>query len=134
VHGVASEDVNAYLRETTGEDFSAKDFRTWAGTVAAARELANAGIAASEREARQEVVAAIDRVAEQLGNTRAVSRNAYVHPWIVDGYLAGSGVALNGSAPRRARTPRSRLSAAERAVLDYLKGRQATSTRRSARR
>jgi DNA topoisomerase I len=149
VRGVGSEDVNAYLRQITGEDFSAKDFRTWAGTVAAARELSTAGEASSEREAKRRVVAAMDHVAEQLGNTRAVSRNAYVHPSIVEGYMDGGGISLNGKAEQDDAIRAARLSAAERAVLEYLrtaqgepettarngkKRVQAASKRRSARR
>jgi DNA topoisomerase-1 len=89
-HTVSSQDVNDYLRETTGEEYSAKDFRTWAGTVLAAvalRELEDFG---SEAEAKRNVVAAIDRVAKRLGNTRAVCRRSYVHPAVLDSYLDGS--------------------------------------------
>jgi DNA topoisomerase-1 len=133
VRSIGSEDVNAYLREITGDEFSAKDFRTWAGTVAAARALAKGGAAASEREARHRVVQAIDEVAEQLGNTRAVSRNAYVHPAIVEGYLDGAAASINGAG--KDRPPRSgRLSATERAVLDYLQASRVRQPRRAAGR
>ncbi|TME07625.1 MAG: DNA topoisomerase IB, partial [Chloroflexi bacterium] len=89
-HTVSSHDVNDYLRETTGEDFTAKDFRTWAGTVLAATALRELKGFESEAEAKRNVVAAIDRVAKRLGNTRAVCRRAYVHPAVVDSYLDGS--------------------------------------------
>ncbi|TMC89801.1 MAG: DNA topoisomerase IB, partial [Chloroflexi bacterium] len=89
-HTVSSHDVNDYLRETTGEDFTAKDFRTWAGTVLAATALRELEGFESEAEAKRNVVAAIDRVAKRLGNTRAVCRRAYVHPAVVDSYLDGS--------------------------------------------
>jgi DNA topoisomerase I len=85
---IESEDVNAYLREISGEDLSAKDFRTWAGTVLAARALAQLGPARNERVARKRIVEAIDIVAARLGNTRAVCRKCYVHPGILEAYAA----------------------------------------------
>jgi DNA topoisomerase-1 len=86
---VESADVNDYLREATGQTFTAKDFRTWSGTVLAAAELARLGLAGSETEAKQRLVEAVRSVAGRLGNTLAVCRRCYVHPAIVDGYLAG---------------------------------------------
>jgi len=86
---IGSDDVNAYLREISNEDLSAKDFRTWAGTVLAARALAELGPARNERTARKRVVQAIDVVSARLGNTRAVCRKCYVHPGILDAYAAG---------------------------------------------
>ncbi|MFZ1907733.1 MAG: DNA topoisomerase IB, partial [Burkholderiales bacterium] len=80
---VNSDDVNAYLREITGRDVTAKDFRTWGGTMLAAVQLRAMGPAASRREADRNVVRAIDAVAERLGNTRAVCRKYYVHPALV---------------------------------------------------
>jgi DNA topoisomerase-1 len=95
---VSSQDVNDYLRETAGDDYTAKDFRTWAGTVLAAVALRELQGFESEAEAKRNVVAAIDRVAKRLGNTRAVARRAYVHPVVVDTYLDGSlDGRLNGS-------------------------------------
>ena len=84
---VSSEDVNTYLRETTGADYTAKDFRTWGGTVLAAVALRALEGFESEAEARRNVVTAIDNVARRLGNTRAVSRRSYVHPAVIDSYL-----------------------------------------------
>src|SRR5437588_128173 len=86
---IGSEDVNEYLREVSGEDLTAKDFRTWAGTVLAARALADVGPARSERVARKRVVQAIDVVSARLGNTRAICRKCYVHPAILEAYLTG---------------------------------------------
>ena len=88
-HSITSQDVNDYLRETTGADFTAKDFRTWAGTVLAATALRSSSGFESVTEAKQNVVAAIDRVARRLGNTRAVCRRSYVHPAVLDQYLEG---------------------------------------------
>jgi DNA topoisomerase-1 len=84
---VTSDDVNDYLRETTGGDYTAKDFRTWGGTVLAAVALRALEGFESEAEAKRNVVAAIDNVARRLGNTRAVSRRSYVHPAVIDSYL-----------------------------------------------
>ena len=86
---IGSEDVNAYLGEISGEDLTAKDFRTWAGTVLAARALAELGSARNERVARKRIVQAVDVVAARLGNTRAICRKCYVHPAIIDAYEAG---------------------------------------------
>ena len=87
---VDSADVNAYLQEISGEPFTAKDFRTWAGTVLACMALQEFKAFDSESEARQNVVNAVKRVAERLGNTPAVCRSSYIHPVILDSYLDGS--------------------------------------------
>src|SRR6185503_19967156 len=84
-----SSDVNDYVREISGHDFTAKDFRKWAATVRAARELAGHGPAESEARARSNVVRAIEEAAEWLGNTQAVARKAYVDPSVIDAYLEG---------------------------------------------
>jgi len=84
---VSSEDVNDYLRESAGADYTAKDFRTWGGTVLAAVSLRALEGFESEAEAKRNVVVAIDSVARRLGNTRAVSRRSYVHPAVIDSYL-----------------------------------------------
>jgi DNA topoisomerase-1 len=88
VHDIGSADVNDYLRDITGEEFTAKDFRTWAGTVLAACELSGKK-AKSVPEAKRNVVAAIAAVAERLGNTVAVCRKSYVHPSVLEAYVAG---------------------------------------------
>jgi len=85
-----SADVNRYLHEITGEDFTAKDFRTWAGTLLAARELNGAGPAASETAAKKAVVEAVKSVARRLGNRPATCRKYYIHPAILDAYANGS--------------------------------------------
>jgi DNA topoisomerase-1 len=87
---VSSEDVNAYLRETTGEDFSAKDFRTWGGTVLALSALLEVGSCESEREANKAVVEAIKHVSGQLGNRPAICRKYYVHPVVIQSFLEGT--------------------------------------------
>ncbi len=87
---VRSDDVNAYLRETSGEDFTAKDFRTWAGTVLAAMALKESGRFNTKAQAKKKVVTAIESVAKRLGNTPAVCKKCYVHPHILDSYLDGT--------------------------------------------
>jgi DNA topoisomerase-1 len=82
-HHVTSSDVNDYLHEVTGQDFTAKDFRTWAGTVLAAMALQEFEAFDSETQAKKNVVAAIESVAKKLGNTRAVCRKCYVHPVVL---------------------------------------------------
>ncbi|MGE0723163.1 MAG: DNA topoisomerase IB [Alphaproteobacteria bacterium] len=89
-HAIGSEDVNAYIREIAGAEFSAKDFRTWAGTCLAAAYLGEAGPPESERMARSTIVACMRHVAERLGNTAAVTRKCYVHPAVLEAYQAGS--------------------------------------------
>ena len=87
---VDSGDVNAYLKAITGEDYTSKDFRTWAATVLAARLLRGFEPFRSQTEARSNVVRAIDDVSKRLGNTRTVCRKSYVHPDVLDAYLDGS--------------------------------------------
>lgn len=89
-HDIESGDVNDYLREITGQDFTAKDFRTWAGTVLAAQALQEFEKFDSEAAAKKNVVAAIETVAKRLGNTPAICRKCYVHPVVLDSYLEGS--------------------------------------------
>jgi len=88
-HTIDSADVNAYLREISGEDFTAKDFRTWSGTVLASRALREFEAFGSETQAKKNVVQAIKAVAERLGNTPAVCRKCYVHPAVLECYMAG---------------------------------------------
>lgn len=87
---VTSDDVNSYLQEITGEHFTAKDFRTWAGTVLAALALQEIGPFEKDSQAKKNVVAAVERVAERLGNTKSVCRKSYIHPQVIDAYLEGS--------------------------------------------
>ena len=120
---ISSDDVNDYLRETAGRDVTAKDFRTWAGTMMAARELSAMGPAASRRQAERNVVRAIDAVAERLGNTRTVCRKYYIHPGLVRAYHMGLTVRLpSASVPRQYRRPHppAALRRDEVAVLQFL--------------
>jgi DNA topoisomerase-1 len=112
---VTSNDVNQYLREIVGEVFTAKDFRTWVGTVLAARELKRVAPAGSLTARTRQIVAAVDEVAKRLGNTRAVCRRCYIHPGVMDAFHAGTIEAANGTGPR----PRG-LSTDEAVVLALL--------------
>jgi len=118
---VGSGDVNAYLAEASGRDFTAKDFRTWAGSVRAWWALATRPRAKSARQGRRTVNEAIEEVARRLGNTPTTCRKAYVHPAVVESYLDGR---LETRTRRRAR-PRAaahppRLRPSEAALLRLL--------------
>ncbi len=89
---VGSDDVNRYLRDVTGEEFTAKDFRTWAGTVLAAEALASFEAVDSDTRAKKNIVTAIESVAARLGNTKTICRKCYVHPAVIDAYLEGDTV------------------------------------------
>ncbi len=115
---LTSADVNAYLRGICGRDFTAKDFRTWAGTLAAAQALDAPGPAPSSKAAcNRAIVQAIDRVAQRLGNTRAVCRKCYVPPAVLAAYTAG--VSLRQMAARRPRAVRG-LTTAEVCLMALL--------------
>ncbi len=120
VRTVDSADVNDYLRDTAGEEFTAKDFRTWAGTTLAAQALRELKFE-SQSEAKRSVLSAIEQVAGRLGNTRAVCRKCYVHPEVVNAFLEGS---LAADLARRARAAKS-LPPEEAAVLALLQRRLA---------
>lgn len=124
VRDVRSEDVNAYLREISGEDFTAKDFRTWAGTVLAAMALREFERFETKAQAKKQVVAAIEAVAARLGNTPAVCRKCYVHPHILDSFLDGTLVeTLKRRAERELSTALDTLRGEEAAVLGLLQQR-----------
>ncbi len=89
-HTIGSADVNEYLREMTGEDYTAKDFRTWSGTVLAALALVEFERFDSEAQAKKNIVRAIESVAERLGNTPSICRKCYVHPAVIESYLDGT--------------------------------------------
>ena len=89
-HAIGSDDVNAYLREVSGEEVTAKDFRTWAATNVAAMALHQFARLDSEASSKRKVVEAVEKVAKMLGNTPAVCRKCYIHPAVFEGYLDGS--------------------------------------------
>ena len=114
---VTSADVNAYLKRASGGEITAKDFRTWLGTVLAATALAEFGAAASPTEAKRNLTRAINQVAAQLGNTATVCRKCYVHPEVMTAYLAGELVLDIQEAAEAG------LDAEEAAVLAFLRAR-----------
>jgi DNA topoisomerase IB len=114
-HDVRAADINAYIKDTAGGDFSAKDFRTWHATVLAATFLAERGAATSGRAATRTIRAAADAVSEHLGNTAAVTRCSYIDPRVIDRYMDGEMVDL------RAIPVAEPGPALEAAVLDLLR-------------
>ena len=119
VRSITSQDVNDYLREITNENFTAKDFRTWAGTVLAAIALnAQAGFE-TKKQAKANVKTAVCAVAELLGNTPAICRKCYVHPAIIEAYL--NGVQIPGLAEAVQPPEKINLRAVETAVLKFLR-------------
>ena len=131
---VGSADVNDYLREISGQDITAKDFRTWAGTVLAARALAQVPSFRSAAQAKRHVAAAVKEVAAQLGNTAAVCRKCYIHPEVVESYMEQT---LTVSLQQRVTVGRGMhgLRQEEQAVYVFLKQRircQRTTRRRKA--
>jgi DNA topoisomerase-1 len=122
---IDSADVNEYLRGISGQDFTAKDFRTWAGTVLAALALQEFERFDSEADARRNLVQAIESVAERLGNTPAICRKCYVHPAVIDSYLEGSLVETLKQRAERELKELASLDPEEAAVLALLQQRLA---------
>ncbi|HET7133035.1 MAG TPA: DNA topoisomerase IB, partial [Gammaproteobacteria bacterium] len=121
---VSSGDVNDYLREISGQTFTAKDFRTWAGTALAAQALQEFEDFDSKAAAKRNITQAIERVAERLGNTQAICRKSYVHPAVIEAYMDRSLVTtLKRRAETELRGKLHRLSSEEAAVLALLKQR-----------
>jgi DNA topoisomerase-1 len=89
VRGIGSSDVNAYLKEIAGDEFTSKDFRTWAGTLLCARLLCRLDSPPTDTAAKREVARVVEAVAHELRNTRAVCRKCYIHPAVIDSYTAG---------------------------------------------
>ena len=124
VHDIGSADVNEYLQQISGQDFTAKDFRTWAGTALAAQALQEFEDFDTKAAAKRNVTKAIERVAERLGNTKAVCRKCYVHPAVVDAYMDRSLIkTLKKRAETELKGAMSRLPAQEAAVLALLQQR-----------
>jgi len=124
VHDVTSQDVNDYLREITGEDFTAKDFRTWAGTVLAAMALNAQEAFKNKTQAKKNIKDAISAVAKILGNTPAVCRKCYVHPAVLETYLDGA--IIEGLKQKTEETLERKLGdlrSEEAAVMTFLQAR-----------
>jgi len=123
-HAIGSADVNDYLRTISGHDFTAKDFRTWAGTVLASLALQEIEAFDSQTQAKKNVVQAIRSGAERLGNTPAICRKCYVHPGILEAYMDGSmPEALKAKAEEAVSESSHSLRPEEAAVLSFLQQR-----------
>jgi DNA topoisomerase-1 len=128
---VGSGDVNAYLKEITGEDFTAKDFRTWAGTVLVCTALQEFKKFDSQAQAKKNVVKAIEAVAGILGNTRTVCRKSYIHPVVLDAYMDGSMLTtLSKRTGQAVRRKVGKLRPDEQAALAILQQRLSRETKK----
>lgn len=118
---IDASDINAYLKDIAGEEFTAKDFRTWAGTVLAARALQELSSFDSQAQAKRNVLRAIEAVAKRLGNTTAICRKCYIHPDVLNAYLEGSlADMLSRKAGRELRSKLQDMPPEEAAVLALL--------------
>lgn len=122
---VESKHLNAYIREVMGEDFSAKDFRTWGGTMIAALALEELGVCTekSQKEMDRQIKAAVVKVSEKLGNTPAVARSSYIDPRIIDSYIDGKTVSFFRAEVDKMLKSAKNLSAEELGVLCILRSR-----------
>lgn len=121
VHIVESGDVNEYLQQVTGQEFTAKDFRTWAGTVVAACALQDLGESETQTQAKKNVVHAVEEAATHLGNTPAICRKSYIHPEVIDAYLRGALLkSLNPPAEKNVLNALDGLRPEEIALLTFL--------------
>lgn len=132
IRSISSSDVNEYLREITGEDFTAKDFRTWGGTLLALQTLQDCECSDSVTGRKRNVVAAIKTVAEELGNTAAVCRKCYIHPAIIDAYLNDLPLTRKTCRATSPRITRIRLTDTEQAVVKLLRRQSSTRTANTA--
>jgi DNA topoisomerase I len=120
---IESADVNDYLYEITGGNFTAKDFRTWSGTIFAANALEELGEYETQTQAKKNVVQAIDRTAKRLGNTVAICRKCYVHPEVINAYIGGTLLTTLKQEQETGVVPHEGLQPEEMKVLTFLKGR-----------
>jgi DNA topoisomerase-1 len=121
VRDVKARDLNSYVKQVMDEEFTPKDFRTWAGTLIAAVKLAELGPATESKRANENVLAAVDAVAERLGNTRDIARASYISPRVIDHYLEGSVVAYHAEhLDEVIAAEQGDLTEGERALLDLL--------------
>lgn len=118
--GVTSQNVNDYIREATGADFTAKHFRTWGGTIAAAAIFATTPLPPSRKHSTRAMNEIIDQVASRLGNTRSVCRKCYIHPAILEGWTGGQLVDAMTRARDSFSQPLEGLDEEETLVLKWL--------------
>jgi DNA topoisomerase I len=120
VRDAKARDLNAYVKEVMGEEFTPKDFRTWAGTLFAAVKLAELGAAEDLQQAQKNVLEAVDEVAQRLGNTRDIARASYISPRVVDHYMEGSVIAYYGELIEEIVAQQEGLTEGEEALLELL--------------
>ena len=120
VRGAKARDLNAYVKEVMGEEFTPKDFRTWAGTLFAAVKLAELGATEDLEQAEKNVLEAVDEVAQRLGNTRDIARASYVSPRVIDHYMEGSVIAYYGELIEEVVAQQEGLTEGEEALLELL--------------
>lgn len=113
-------DLNAYVKEVMGEEFTPKDFRTWAGTLFAAVKLAEIGATEDLEQAEKNVLEAVDHVAQRLGNTRDIARASYISPRVIDHYMEGSVIAYYGKLLEEIVAQQEGLTEGEEALLELL--------------
>jgi DNA topoisomerase I len=133
VKDVKSRDLNAYVKEVMGPEFTPKDFRTWAGTLIAAVKLAELGATEDLEQAEKNVLSAVDAVAERLGNTRDIARTSYISPRVIDHYMEGSIIAYYGELVEEIiAAEQGGLTEGEKALLELLKKKLRREMRRAA--
>jgi len=133
VRDVKARDLNAYVKQVMGDEFTPKDFRTWAGTLIAAVKLADLGPVAEPGHTDRNVLAAVDAVAERLGNTRDIARASYISPRVIDHYLEGSVVAYHAEHLEEVIiAEQGGLTEGEKALLDLLQKRLRRDLRKAA--
>src|SRR5829696_600206 len=120
IRDVKSRDLNAYVKEVMGDEFSPKDFRTWAGTLFAAVKLAELGATEDLEQAEKNVLEAVDDVAHRLGNTRDIARASYISPRVIDHYMEGSVVAYYGELIEEIVAQQEGLTEGEEALLELM--------------
>jgi DNA topoisomerase-1 len=120
VRDAKARDLNAYVKEVMGEEFTPKDFRTWAGTLFAAVKLAELGATEDLEKAEKNVLEAVDDVAQKLGNTRDIARASYISPRVIDHYMEGSVIAYYGELIEEIVAQQEGLTEGEEALLELL--------------
>jgi len=120
VRGAKVRDLNAYVKEVMGEEFTPKDFRTWAGTLFAAVKLAELGATEDLEQAEKNLLEAVDEVAQRLGNTRDIARASYISPRVIDHYMEGAVIAYYGELIEEIVAQQEGLTEGEEALLELL--------------
>src|SRR5215212_3626018 len=133
IKDVKSRDLNAYVKEVMGPEFTPKDFRTWAGTLIAAVKLAELGATKDLKQAENNVLAAVDDVARRLGNTRDIARASYISPRVIDHYMEGSVIAYYGEQLEEIiAAEQGDLTEGEKALLELLNKKLRREVRKAA--